>query len=206
MPLEKIINLDFNLAINVLVFIVFFLPGFISLKIYDLLEPNERRDFSKSLFEVVAYSSLNFFVLFYPIFKLYEYLKATKGIGDLELYTLILVIVFVISPILWPIIIFKVSRCKLLVKHIIHPTKKPWDFVFGKRNDYWVIVNLKDGKRIGGIYSTNSFTSSFPYEEEIYLEKVWALSEDGAFEKEIENSHGVLVLSGCIHSIEFLKN
>ena len=29
-------------------FLVFFVPGFISLKVYDLFIPSERRDFSKS--------------------------------------------------------------------------------------------------------------------------------------------------------------
>jgi hypothetical protein len=40
--------------------VVFFLPGFISMKVYDLMAPGERRDFSKSLFEAISYSTLNF--------------------------------------------------------------------------------------------------------------------------------------------------
>ena len=41
-------------------FLIFFIPGFITLKVYDLLIPGEPRDFSKSLFDAIAYSSLNF--------------------------------------------------------------------------------------------------------------------------------------------------
>lgn len=45
---------------KLVLFLVFFIPGFVSLKVYDLFIPGEQRDFSKSVFEVVAYSALNF--------------------------------------------------------------------------------------------------------------------------------------------------
>lgn len=48
-------------------FLVFFLPGFISIKVYDLVVPGERRDFSKSLLETISYSTLNFAALFWLI-------------------------------------------------------------------------------------------------------------------------------------------
>jgi hypothetical protein len=48
-------------------FLMFFIPGFITLKVYDLLVPGEARDFSKSLFDAVAYSSLNFAALLWLI-------------------------------------------------------------------------------------------------------------------------------------------
>ena len=41
-------------------FLIFFIPGFVSLKMYDLLIPNVPRDFTKSLAEIVTYSALNF--------------------------------------------------------------------------------------------------------------------------------------------------
>jgi len=48
-------------------FLVFVLPGFISIKVYDLMVPGERRDFSKSLLEAISYSTLNFGALFWLI-------------------------------------------------------------------------------------------------------------------------------------------
>jgi len=38
-------------------FIVFFVPGFISMKVYDLLVPGETRDASKSLLDAISYST-----------------------------------------------------------------------------------------------------------------------------------------------------
>jgi hypothetical protein len=49
-------------------FLVFFVPGFLSLKVYDLLVPGERRDFSRAAFDAVAYSALNFGVLL-PLYR-----------------------------------------------------------------------------------------------------------------------------------------
>jgi hypothetical protein len=43
-------------------FFLFFLPGFVSLKVYDLLVPGEMRDFSRAFFDALSYSALNFFV------------------------------------------------------------------------------------------------------------------------------------------------
>lgn len=48
---------------SLLLFLIFFIPGFVSFKIYDLLVPGERRDFSKSAFDAIAYSALNFAIL-----------------------------------------------------------------------------------------------------------------------------------------------
>jgi hypothetical protein len=48
-------------------FLIFFIPGFITLKVYDLLVSAEAPDFSKSLFDAVAYSSLNFAALLWLI-------------------------------------------------------------------------------------------------------------------------------------------
>lgn len=42
---------------------IIFFPGFISLKVYDLLIPNEKRNFSHDFLEAVSYSILNLSLL-----------------------------------------------------------------------------------------------------------------------------------------------
>ena len=56
---------------------------------------------------------------------------------------------------------------------------KPWDYVFSRRQAYWVIVHLRDGRKIGGRFDRKSFASSYPADEQIYIEEVWRLDEDG---------------------------
>ncbi len=181
-------------------FLIFFLPGFISIKIYDLLIPSEKRDFSKSLFEVIGYSALNFAALSWLIILIHSgYFYREHKFW----YLIILLLIIFVIPILWPMLILKILYWSPIANRIIHPILKPWDFVFGKKNVCWIIVHLQDGRKIGGKYDRGSFASSFPAEEQIYLEEVWELDEKGAFKRPIERSRGIIVLGKDISSIEF---
>lgn len=187
---------------KLVLFLVFFIPGFISIKIYDLLVPSERRDFSKSLLEVIGYSSLNFAALFWLIIPIHS---ENFYVHYKILYFILLLIIIFIIPILWPILFLKLSTLKPISKYIIHPIQKPWDYVFSKREAFWIIIHLKDGKKIGGRYGANSFSSSYPSEEQIYLEEVWKLDENSIFIESIERSKGIIVSAKEISSIEFFK-
>ncbi|MDI6795119.1 MAG: DUF6338 family protein [bacterium] len=107
-------------------------------------------------------------------------------------YFICLVIIMFAAPALWPFIFVKLLP---IVKIFVHPIKKPWDYVFGKRESYWIIVHLKEGSKVGGRFDTNSFASSYPAEEQIYIEEVWNLDQNGTFLEPIERSKGIIVLS-----------
>lgn len=183
-------------------FLIFFIPGFISIKIYDLLIPGEKRDFSKSLFEVIGFSAINFAALSWLIILIHS----DNFINNYRLWYFVslLIIIFVI-PILWPIALLKILAWSPIAKRVIHPVLKPWDYVFGKKRVLWTIVHLKDGRRIGGKYDKGSFSSSFPAEEQIYLEEVWRLDKNGVFIKRIERSRGIIILGSEISSVEFFE-
>ncbi len=82
---------------------------------------------------------------------------------------------------------------------------KAWDYHFGKEEPYWVLITLKDGKKIGGFLGTHSFASSFPAEEDLYIEELWVIDEEGKFKERIENSGGCLIRRNDINFIEFFK-
>jgi hypothetical protein len=187
---------------RLVLFLIFLIPGFISTKVYDLLIPGERRDLSKSLFEVVAYSAINFALLSWLIILIHS-----RGFyGDHPaLYFGSLLLILFIFPAVWPLLYLKVSSWNIIAKRFIHPIPKPWDYVFGKRQSFWVIVHLKDKRRIGGRFDTNSFASSYPAKEQIYLEEVWELAEKGNFVKPIQRSRGIIILGDEIMGIEFFK-
>ena len=190
-------------ANKLLLFLIFFIPGFISLKIYDLLIPRERRDFSKSLLEVLGYSSLNYAAFSWLIFLVYSRKLYQNHINC---FLLILIIILFVAPAIWPVVLVTLfQKLKILSKFVIHPIPKAWDYIFSKRESFWIIVHLKDGRRIGGKYDTNSFASSYPAEEQIYLEEVWKLDENGRFIEPIERSKGILVPGREISMIEFFK-
>ena len=68
-----------------------------------------------------------------------------------------------------------------------------------------MIIHLKDGRRIGGRFDENSSASSFPAKEQIYIEEVWELDENGKFIEPIKRSAGIIVLSNEILSVELFK-
>ena len=187
---------------KLVLFLAFFIPGFISIKIYDLLVPSERRDFSKCLIEAIGYSSLNYAAFFWLIILIYS---NNIYFYNKILYFILLLIIIFIMPVTWPILFLKLSKWEPIARNIIHPVLKPWDYLFCKREAFWVIIHLKDGRKVGGTYGKNSFTSSYPSEEQIYLEKVWKLNENGIFLEPIEGSKGIIVSSSEILAIEFYK-
>ena len=93
-----------------------------------------------------------------------------------------------------------------LAKYVIHPVSKPWDYVFGKKQSYWVIVHLNDGRRIGGRFDTNSFASTDPAKEQIYLEELWNLDENGGFAKRVDRTGGIIISEDSILAVELLTD
>ncbi len=147
----------------------------------------------------MAYSELNFAGLFWLIA-----LMRSGRMPEFLWYTSIL-FVCIIVPAAWPILLLKIRRLKFVAKHIPGLVSRVWDCIFSQRQQYWTIIHLKDGRRIGGVYSTRSFSSSSPAAPEIYLEEVWELNEKGVFIKPIEASAGVLILGDEIIGLEFFR-
>jgi len=180
-------------------FIAFFVPGFISIKVYDLFLPVERRDASRVVLDAVTFSCVNYALLSWLIFLDIHYKLAEKAP---DWHAAILVVLLFVSPALLAVGYLLLRRTKLVTKYIPHPTVKPWDYVFGKRKSYWTILHLNDGTSIGGMYDTESFASSYPAQEQIYIQQVWEI-EGRRFVRPVDRSSGTIVSGKDIKSIEF---
>ena len=182
--------------------LIFFVPGFISIKVYDLLVPSEKRDFSKSLFEAISFSCVNFALTYWAIVAIHS---NNIQVNHPFCYYGSSVLILFVAPILWPLIYLKIISTPFFMEKTIHPIPKPWDYVFSQRKPLWVIVHLKDGRRIGGFYGTESFASSYPTNEQIYLEEVWCLDEKGKFLERIARSKGIILSKEDFEAIEFFE-
>lgn len=192
---------DFFEANKILLFIVFFIPGFISMKVYNLMIASEKINFSESLGEAVAFSSINYAALSWLVIIIY---KSNLYTNHFCYFLLSVIFIVFVAPIIWTILFVKLTKLKSLRKYILSPIKKPWDYYFEKKVSCWVIVNFKNGERIGGVYSNKSFSSAFPCNEEIYLEELWEI-DDKCFIKKVNRTDGILILSEEIRSLEFYK-
>jgi hypothetical protein len=188
---------------KLLLFIAFVLPGFIAMKAYALLSRTKQSDTSKQIVDAIAYSCLNYALLFVPIslIERSELLESTPIV-----YFMFYSFVFFGFPIITVLSWWKIRGTNLLQKFLPHPVDKPWDFVFGKRQTSWVIVTLKNGEKVAGMFGLNSFASSAPAEEQIYLEEQWLLNESGGFERAVKQTSGIIILSSEILTVEFMHS
>jgi hypothetical protein len=188
-------------ADKLLLFIAFAIPGFISLKLYETVFPSEPRASSERVIDAVAYSCINYAVLVWPIYEVEtQQLRVTNPHGYIAFY----VFVLLIAPALLVLVYAALRRANLMQNVLPHPTEKPWDFVFGKRFPYWVIVTLQDGNKIAGRYGERSFASSAPAPAQLYLEEAWVFKDDG-FERQRTDTAGILILGPDIVSVELVN-
>lgn len=184
------------------IFIAFVVPGFIAIKTYELLSPSKKQDSSKQIVDAISYSCINYGLLFYPIFLVEKYnLHESNPYWYFAFYAFVLFVSPIILVSGWK----KIRELDFIQEHIPHPIQKPWDYVFGQRKTYWVIVTLKNGEKIAGMYGLNSFASSAPAEEQIYLEEHWLLNIDGGFERPIDQTSGIIIASEIL-SVDFFHS
>ncbi|WP_327790210.1 DUF6338 family protein, partial [Aeromonas caviae] len=153
---------------------------------------------SEQLIDAVSYSCINY-VLWLPV--VYGVESGELRDVNIWLYVLFYFLVLFVSPVaisyLW--VNVRIKRFKQ------HPIQRPWDYVFSSLEPHWVLVTLKSGEKIGGYYGPNSFASSSPAPEQIFLQSSWVINEDEGFERIKETTAGVLILSSEILYLEFYK-
>lgn len=193
--MNDIFNLD-----KLLLFLIFFVPGFITFKVWSMLVPTESRKTTDYLAEVISYSCINFAILSGPIY-LVTYFELQKS--HPVWFSIFILFVLLILPSIWPFIWRRILKTKFLSGFILHPTPKGWDYFFEKGEACYVLVHLKNGKLIGGLYGGDSFASSYPIAEDIYLEEVWKVNEEGEFMEKIENTKGMWISKDNLEYLEF---
>ena len=86
---------------------------------------------------------------------------------------------------------------------LMHPVPKAWDYFFRQGKSCWVLANLVDGKVVAGLYSTNSFASSYADDQDLYLEKLCTLSSDGRMTGIVKQSEGAIIQMDQVRLLEF---
>ena len=186
---------------KLILFFLFIVPGFISIKIYNLLQPSNHIESSKLVIDAITYSGINYAFLAIPIY----FVEKGQLLSNCPfLYYLFYVLVFIIFPAVLPFLLLRIRKSKGCAT-LPHPTGKAWDYVFQNAPESWVKVTLKDGTIIGGAYSGNSFASSSPEPMQLYLSEHWIMSEEGGFERKVNNTTGILILNSDIVTVEFFK-
>jgi hypothetical protein len=77
-----------------------------------------------------------------------------------------------------------------------------WDDFFLRREPCWIIVHLKDGRRLGGWYGENSYAGLYPNSGHLSLEQLWRLDEDYKFVERVPQSRGIILRPDDYHFVE----
>lgn len=135
---------------KILLFIFFFIPGFIALKTYDFFYAVNKKDLGKEILDAVFFSCLNYSVIGFPLI----YIIDNYNINLLGFF-IIGIISLLVAPcflaFLWVYIINLI--CKK-TKSGKSPHKTPLEYFNNevrKNKHVWVQVELKDDSLISGV-------------------------------------------------------
>jgi Family of unknown function (DUF6338) len=181
-------------------------PGFVFVRVYDLLAPGERRSLGGAIIDTLGTSFIFMMFWFWPFAALYDYRDSLgSGLRYLILSVLTVLAAFV-TPVLLAYVVHRLRRSRFLTGSTSEPSPTSRDWFFSaKAENCYVRFHLKTGETLGGYYGDNSFAASLPHGEEIYVEEVWRLDEDGRFAEQVEGTKGAFVSREDCTLMEFLE-
>jgi hypothetical protein len=93
---------------------------------------------------------------------------------------------------------------KLKVK-VVHPVASAWDRAFQREDNPWLLVTLKDGRRLGGRWDADAVASSDPSERDLFLKDVYEVKANGEWSQNNVQSLGILLKADQIALVEFIQ-
>jgi hypothetical protein len=183
---------------TIILFVLLFMPGFISTRVFDALVPGERRDYGKAIYETVGYSMLTY-ALWSPV--LFWLLSATGLTVGFQGF--LVVMILLVTPAALPVLYLVIIR-EFFPSAIIDPCPTAWDWAFAKNPSALVLLHLRDGRHIGGLWAGNAYASSYPINQDVYLSEVWHIDQDnGEFISRVQDSRGLHIDAKDVEIVEF---
>lgn len=180
-------TLDIN---TIALFVVFILPGLISVQVYRLLMPARSLEWSNTILQGLFFTSVNF-ALFSPIIYLLHF--NNFPLRHPVIYAFGIFTVLFVGPILLPLVFRKIVRTKRLIRNFQLPYPTAWDYFFDKREEVFLLIHLASGKMIGGYFGPDSYAGDFPNDGDLYIEAVYSVNDKGEFLERIECTKGLLL-------------
>lgn len=191
-----------------LIAIGFLVPGFVWSAVVSLFLPRRTRETNLRFLEFLTLSCLNHGLWSWALLLVLKtpFHQTQPGWTAMILFAIIFV-----SPVLLGLVSAGLRRADAVAKllgrfgfHAIQPEPTAWDRHFFRAKPYWVVVTLRDGGLVYGLYFTRSFAGDEPGERDLYLEMQCRRTETGAWTP-IKDSGGVLIKAEQIALIEFRR-
>ncbi len=184
-------------------FLFFALPGLVGLFTWDALVPTHERKAPEQLLRGVTFSIVNA-ILLWP---LVECLAPVAPRWALWLGSAVVLLV-VPAVEAYALRALLASRWMRAAGGLRHPMPTAWDHFFARGETCWLVMHLKSGQKIAGYFGMESFASSFPHPEQVYIEAVWILDDRDPrkFSRQAPGSAGAIVSMADCESIEAFRD
>lgn len=175
---------------------VFVVPGLVASRFYRLLVPGVRETGNDALLSAVAYSLINW-VLVSPVLA-----RVSPNAPFYVSYSVWLLSVLGV-PILLAVACYTIRTKRLLTRWLDNPIPTAWDYVFRQRREHFLRFTLKTGDTIVGYYGSESYSTAYPVDPEVYVERLCRTSQSGKIEPWDPASRGFLVRLADCRLVEF---
>src|SRR5258708_2482416 len=118
--------MDITSVDKLLLAVVFFIPGFVAMKVYSIFSAGERLDASKSLVDALSFSCMIYAAFSWAIVPVYQ---NRWSISHPLWFTLFVVLLLFVAPASAAIALFRARTLRFFSARLPHPVGKPWDFV-----------------------------------------------------------------------------
>ena len=194
------------------VIVLFLIPGYVFLQFTKRAVAFVPQSVdARYFFAVITWGGLTHGLALYWTFPLINWYQDGTLRDHHSLYIVIWAgMTLVIGPLLagvvgaWLIQLGPVNKALgLIAMDYVSRTPSAWNFAT-KLGPLWVRVHLKDGTVIGGVFEDGSFADDTD-ERDIYLERVYNLTQTGDFGKQVRNNAGVWIARDTISHVMFFK-
>ncbi len=186
----------------------FLVPGFIWAGVLSLFVPRRSAATEVRFLHFLTLSCVNHGIWSWALFIIFR-----AGLTQNHPYWagIFLGIIIFVSPVALGVVSGLLQQREGVVRFFarfgirtVHPIALAWDWHFSRGHPYWVLVTLKDGQRVYGLFGPRSFAASDTETRDLYLEELFRPLETGDWAP-VEDTGGVLIMGDQIAVIEFRK-
>jgi hypothetical protein len=197
---EKLFDLLFQHG-GLVQLVAFVVPGFVAWRTYQWRRPQGEQKAADAIAGIVTFSALTS-VLWYNT----EWLTWPKTGWDAVRFSLEIFLTPILVALLYQ---YGVEFCAKR-NWVTSPHPRAWDFIFNSlayrkkgigKDGLFLVVTLKNGDKVAGVFSEPGFASLWPYDRDLLLGPTWEL-DNGKPARLVIGSIGLYVDSGSIDAIE----
>jgi hypothetical protein len=193
--------------------LAFAVPGFVWYATYSLGVPPREERSDHSFLRFLTLSCVNYAIWSWLIYLLVQPTFLQSHPYRRSILAAFWFVVIFVAPVGLGLLLGRRSHRALarsllqrLGFHPLHEQPTAWDYIFRAIDTpLFALVTFKDGSTVGGLVANGTFASSQPRERDLYLERVYNVASDGAWQ-ETPNSAGILIRGDEIRHIEFWGN